>query len=153
LTLKGLNGTSAQNFVNYWFKTGPTNTRSWWFQLDLHGGAHSAVTNGNFSLSSYAHRDKLFLIQFYDQTFFGNYPSNGFPFLDNWVANTTQPLTSSDWGMYINYADSNLNRTEAQQAYWGSSLPRLQSIKAAVDPSELFYYPQSVNPVTAKHKL
>jgi len=37
LTLKGLNGTSARNFVDYWYNTAPKNTRSWWFQLDLHG--------------------------------------------------------------------------------------------------------------------
>ena len=37
LTLKGLNGTSLTNFVNYWYNSGPKNSRSWWFQLDLHG--------------------------------------------------------------------------------------------------------------------
>jgi hypothetical protein len=146
LTLPGLSGTSAENFANYWFETGPTNTRSWWFQLDLHGGSNSAVSQGDHSLSSYAHRDQLFLIQFYDQTFFGDYPSDGFSFLDDWVGNVTEPLSVSDWGMYINYADSNLNRTFAQQAYWRSNVPRLQQIKATWDPHELFYYPQSINP-------
>ena len=108
------------------------------------------MTNGDYSMSLYAHRDKLFLIQFYDQTFFGDYPSNGFSFLDNFVANVTAPLPSSDWGMYINYADTSINRTTAEQMYWGSSLPRLQTIKAAFDPTELFYYPQSISPATAK---
>jgi hypothetical protein len=37
LTLKGLNGTSLRNFVDYWYNTAPKNTRAWWFQLDLHG--------------------------------------------------------------------------------------------------------------------
>jgi hypothetical protein len=37
LTLKGLNGTSLSNFVNYWYNSGPKNSRSWWFQLDMHG--------------------------------------------------------------------------------------------------------------------
>ena len=37
LTTKGLNGTSSSNFVNYWYNSGPKNSRSWWFQLDLHG--------------------------------------------------------------------------------------------------------------------
>lgn len=147
--LKGLNGTSAKNFANYWYNTGKTNSRGWWFQLDLHGGVNSAVTNGDFSASSYAHRDKLFLLQFYDQTFFGSYPSNGFPFLENFVSNVTAPLPASDWGMYINYADSRLNRTAAQQAYYGASLPRLQKLKAQYDPNELFYSPQSIQPVAA----
>jgi hypothetical protein len=145
--LKGLNGTSAKNFVNYWYNVGPTNGRGWWFQLDLHGGANSAVTTGDFSMSSYAHRDKLYLLQFYDEVYSGAYPSNGFPFLDNFVSNVTAPLPASEWGMYINYADSRLNRTFAQQAYYGSSLPRLQSLKSVYDPTQLFYNPQSVQPL------
>ena len=110
-------------------------------------GANSAVTNGDFNTSSYAHRDKLYLIQFYDSIFFGSYPSNGFDFLDNWVSNVTTPLARDDWGMYINYADPRLNRTTAGQTYYGKSLPRLQNLKAVYDPAELFYYPQSVQPV------
>jgi hypothetical protein len=148
LTLKGLNGTSATNFGNYWFTAGPKNTRGWWFQLDLHGGKYSAVTNGNFDTSSYAHRDSLFLIQFYDQTFFGSYPSTGFSFLDQFVGNITAPLPQSDWGMYINYADSNLNQTFAQQVYWGNNVPRLQALKATYDPDQLFYYPLGITPAS-----
>ncbi|KAK3625869.1 hypothetical protein LTR56_020182 [Elasticomyces elasticus] len=149
LMLKSLNGTSAEKFADYWYKEAPSNDRAWWFQLDLHGGKYSAVTNGNHSTSSYAHRDKLYLIQFYDQSFFGDYPSDGFDFFDDWVSQTTAPLSKSDWGMYINYADSRLNQTYAQDAYWGENVPRLQSIKAAVDPEEVFYFPQSIKPVVA----
>jgi hypothetical protein len=147
--LKGLNGTSAQNFVNYFFGPGKTNTRGWWLQLDLHGGANSAVTNGDHSLSSYAHRDKLYLIQFYDQVYSGSYPSNGFPFLDGFVGNVTAPLPASDWGMYINYADSRLTKAQAQQYYYGASLPRLQTVKKSYDPNELFYSPESISPATS----
>jgi hypothetical protein len=49
--------------------------------------------------------------------------------------------------MYINYADPRLNRTTAGQNYYGTSLARLQNIKSIYDPAELFYYPQSVQPV------
>ncbi|KAK3116436.1 hypothetical protein LTR53_003229 [Teratosphaeriaceae sp. CCFEE 6253] len=146
LMLKGLNGTAAVNFAHYWFNETSTNDRAWWFQLDLHGGKHSAVTNGDHSMSSYAHRDKLYLIQFYDQSFFGGDPDDGHSFLDDWVSKTTAPLARSDWGMYINYADSRLNKTFAQDAYWVENVPRLQSIKAVVDPEEVFYSPQSIKP-------
>ncbi|KAI0123962.1 hypothetical protein BJ170DRAFT_67925 [Xylariales sp. AK1849] len=150
LELTGLNGTAAENFVNYWFDVAKSMTsRSWFFQLEMHGGNNSAVTNGNHSTSSYAHRDKLYLIQFYDRQYSGAYPSTGFSFLDTWVANTTAPLAQADWGMYINYADSNLDRATAQDVYYRASLPRLQRIKAAVDPNELFYYPQSIQPNAA----
>jgi len=141
LVVNHLNGTAAQAFVNYIFTQGPSNTRQWWLQLDLHGGANSAVTNGDFSTSSYAHRDKIFLMQFYDRVYSGSYPSTGFSFLNGWVSSITNNLNASDWGMYINYADSTLDRATAQSAYYGASLPRLQALKAALDPSEVFYYP------------
>ncbi|KAK6441720.1 hypothetical protein LTR95_002053 [Oleoguttula sp. CCFEE 5521] len=147
LMLKGLNGTAAKNFVNYWYNVGPTNRRGWWFQLDLHGGAFSGVTNGDHSLSSYAHRDKLYLIQFYDQVYSGSYPSDGYPFLDNFVSNTTASLAASDWGMYINYADNRLSQTAAQNAYYGSSLPRLQKLKYAYDSGLTYTNPQGILPV------
>ncbi|KAI1852733.1 hypothetical protein JX266_002274 [Neoarthrinium moseri] len=150
LELTGLNGTAAKDFVNYWFDTAKNlKTRSWYFQLDAHGGKNSAITNGNHASSSYAHRDKLYLIQFYDRQYSGAYPATGYSFLDNWVANTTSSLAKADWGMYINYADSSLSRATAQQVYYGTSLPRLQRIKAALDPQELFFYPQSIQPNAA----
>jgi hypothetical protein len=49
--------------------------------------------------------------------------------------------------MYINYLDTELSRDMAQKLYYGSSLPRLQKLKAKYDPTELFYYPQSIQPV------
>lgn len=145
--LKGLNGISARSFVDYWYNVGPTNRRNRWFQFDLHGGAYSGVPNGDFSASSYAHRDKLYLIQFCDSIFGGSFPSNGFSFLDNFVSNVTASLLSSDWGMYINYADSLLDQTMAGQIHYGQNLERLQRLKAVYDPNELFSNPQSVRSV------
>ncbi len=116
--------------------------------MDMHGGRNSAIAKVAPDASAYAHRDKLFLIQFYDRVSGGgSYPDSGFDFLGSWVDTTVEPLDDDAWGMYINYADSELNRTDAQRAYWGSNLARLQDIKAQLDPGELFYYPQSIEPV------
>ncbi|OBT82705.1 hypothetical protein VE02_08841 [Pseudogymnoascus sp. 03VT05] len=145
LTLKGLNGTSASSFVDYWYGTARDVTRIWWFQIDIQGGKNSAVSKADPTITSYAHRDKLFLIQLYDRSF-GTYPELGFEFLDGWVSNTTADMEPSDWGMYINYADARMDRATAQKAYWGVNLPRLQEIKTKVDPMELFYYPISIEP-------
>ncbi|RYO76508.1 hypothetical protein DL766_009460 [Monosporascus sp. MC13-8B] len=150
LQLTGLNGTAAQNFVDYWFDVARGVDRIWYFQLDMHGGQHSSVSKLNVETTSYAHRDKLYLIQFYDREISGHYPDRGFSFLDGWVSKTTAPLSPSDWGMYINYADTSLNRTTAQHVYWGKNLARLQTLKAKFDPEELFYYPSSINPVPIK---
>ncbi|KAK7993065.1 hypothetical protein PG991_016244 [Apiospora marii] len=151
LTLKGLNGTSAQNFVDYWFDTAnriPDRTRSWWFQLDVHGGRTSAISQVLNADTAYAHRDKLFIIQFYDRVpDDAAYPSeNGFSLLDDWADAVTAPLPASDWGKYINYADANLAQDVAQALYYGENLARLRGLKARCDPDELFWYPQSIRP-------
>ena len=46
-----------------------------------------------------------------------------------------------------NYADTEYTREEAQKLYYGANLRRLQQLKAKFDPTELFYYPQSIQPV------
>jgi Berberine and berberine like len=148
LTLKGLSGTSAQKFVDYWFDNATQVVdRNWWFQLDMHGGKNSAVAQVPNNATAYAHRDKLYIIQFYDRITNGTYPANGFAFLDGWVAATTSPLPVSDWGMYINYADTSLDRVTAQRVYYGENLRGLQKLKAKFDPLELFYNPLSIQPV------
>ena len=45
-------------------------------------------------------------------------------------------------GAYVNYCD--LDLADWPNAYWGPNLPRLKSIKAAVDPQNLFAHAQSV---------
>ncbi|KAH9985513.1 putative glucooligosaccharide oxidase [Xylariaceae sp. FL0662B] len=144
--LKGLNGTAAENFVDYWFDVAKNETTRWYIQLDLHGGKNSAVWKADPALTSYAHRDKLYILQFY-MTMDEN-PEDSFKFLDDWASTTTASLPASDFGMYFNYPDTRLNRTTAQDMYWGKSLPKLQQLKAELDPNELFYYPNSISPAT-----
>ncbi|KAI1390583.1 putative glucooligosaccharide oxidase [Hypoxylon trugodes] len=144
LELKGLNGSAAKNFVDYWFDVAKKETAHWYIQLDLHGGKNSAVWKADPELTSYAHRDKLYILQFYITT--STTAEDGFKFVDGWASTTTAPLTASDWGMYFNYPDTNLNRTRAQQMYWGKNLAKLQQLKAELDPNELFYYPVSISP-------
>jgi len=135
---------------NYWMGTAKSNSRAWYIIIDMYGGKNAFIQKSSQGTMSYAHRDKLFLYEFYDRTMFGSYPSNGFSFLNGWVDSFTKSLNDSQWGMYINYADPTMNRTYAQQVYWRQSLPRLQQIKADVDPADLFYYPQSIEPKKGK---
>ncbi|KAI1097783.1 putative glucooligosaccharide oxidase [Jackrogersella minutella] len=144
LELKGLNKTSAQGFVDYWFNVAKNETAHWYIQLDIHGGKNSAVWKADSDLTSYVHRDKLYILQFYITT--SGTPEEAFKFVDDWSSATTSPLTASDWGMYFNYPDTNLNRTRAQEMYWGKNLAKLQQLKAELDPNELFYYPVSLSP-------
>jgi hypothetical protein len=89
------------------------------------------------------------MYQFYDRVDVDKeYPTGGFSLINDWVAATTAGMKPGEYGMYFNYPDPQLNQTTAQKMYWGESLPRLQKLKAAVDPQEIFYLPQSVRPAT-----
>jgi hypothetical protein len=146
LALKDLHGKSAQKFVDYWFDVAcNVLDRFWFFQLDVHGGKFSQISKVSNKESAYAHRDKLYLVQFYDR-YQNNetYPASSLPFLDGWVDATVEPLSQSEWGAYANYADPRLEN--ADELYYGENLPRLQKLKAKYDPKQLFYYPQGVEP-------
>ncbi|KAH6616117.1 hypothetical protein B0J18DRAFT_296543 [Chaetomium sp. MPI-SDFR-AT-0129] len=137
-----------QKVADYWVTEARNVTRSWYIIIDFYGGPTSAVTKVAAEDTSYAYRDpenSLFLYELYDRSF-GDYPDDGFAFLDGWVDAFTSGLEESQWGMYVNYADPTMDREQAQQVYYRQSLPRLRDIKKAVDPDEVFYYPQAVEP-------
>lgn len=146
LVTTALPAAAMQAATNYWFSQAKQVSRSWYIIIDMYGGKNAAIPKVPANMTSYAHRDKLFLYEFYDRQSYGSYPSNGFDFLNDWVEAFTKNLTPSQWGMYINYADPTMNQTEAQTNYYRGSLPRLQQVKAQVDPNQLFYYPQSIQP-------
>ena len=54
--------------------------------------------------------------------------------------NALRPYVSG--AAYVNYCD--LDLTNWQQAYWGQNFARLQTIKSAFDPQNLFTHAQSV---------
>ncbi|CAN8098168.1 unnamed protein product [Discula destructiva] len=147
LTLKDLRGDSLHNFVHFWHaKAINFQPGGWFFQLDLHGGPTSAISAFPNSVSAYAHRDKTFLIQLYHYSDNDKpYPREGISLLKEWIEATTMPLGPSDWGMYINYVDTELDGDTAQQLYYGDNLQRLQELKKRYDPSEVFHYPQAIS--------
>ncbi|KAK3906372.1 putative FAD-linked oxidoreductase YvdP [Staphylotrichum tortipilum] len=141
-----LTDAQLQTFVSYWFKQAKNNTRDWYVQVDLHGGENSAVSMPDAASTSYAHRDYLLMYLLYDRVDKGIYPADGHVYMDNFVGNVTQGMARPDWGMYINYPDSRLGQEEAQVNYWGGHLAKLQAVKKAVDPGNVFHYPQGILP-------
>lgn len=147
LATNALTEDQIKSLVTYWFKTGKATTRDWYMQVDFHGGATSAISALADDATSYSHRDKLFLFNFYDRVDSGKtFPANGLDFIGGWVNEITTGMKPDEWGMYINYPDPTMDQDTAQKLYWGKHLPRLQKLKAVYDPEELFFYPQSVRP-------
>ena len=92
---------------NYWFSTAKSISRDWFIIVDMYGGKNAYIPNVKDSMA-YAHRDKLFLYEFYDRVpNGGQYPSNGLSFLNGWTDAFTNNLTPSQWAFYINYAGKN----------------------------------------------
>lgn len=91
------------------------------------------------------HRDELFFLLSYAKTS-GKVSPTTVDFLNgiNQVATSGHP--NAAYGEYSGYVDPKENNDKARKNYWGSNLKRLQAIKAAVDPRDIFHNQQSVLP-------
>lgn len=148
---------AISSFIDYTLTTateivpppGPDSTfgRFWWILVDIHGGANSRISEIPHDSTSYAHRDKLLMFQFYDRVFSGEYPDDeeeGFALLDGFVDSITGELEEGEWGMYVNYADPRVE--DAEEMYFGENVERLRRIKGEVDPDDVFYHPLGIQP-------
>jgi FAD/FMN-containing dehydrogenase len=124
--------------------TGPTSPTPFYILIDLWGGADSQINTKDTGFASFPYRDTLWVAQHYayvDET--EVFPAEGITFLDGLNDAMTQALPS--WHMYQNYIDPTLSREEAQARYYTPEvLARLQQIKTAYDPDNVFANPQSV---------
>jgi len=120
-------------------------TTNWFVQFELYGGSNSMINSVALDATAFAHRSSLFTVQFYASSPTGNppYPSEGFSFLDNMVSSiVTKSPANWDYGAYPNYIDDEL--PDWQELYYGSHYARLESIKASVDPNDLFNFQTSI---------
>ena len=62
----------------------------------------------------------------------------------DWQAGFYQTMRNFSSGAYVNFPDPSLSTW--QQDYYGANLSRLESIKAQVDPLQVFKFPQSIPP-------
>lgn len=144
MSLKNLTEETTSNFVSYWSDTALSAPKShvWFVQVNFVGGKNAAVPSVSNNATAYAHRDKGYIIQFYDKAS----PMNT-SFMGDWAKTTRASLAASDWGAYANYADPELDGPTAQRLYYGENLEKLQKLKAKYDPGQLFYYPQGLTPM------
>jgi FAD/FMN-containing dehydrogenase len=112
--------------------------------FDAFGGAINRVRP---AATAFVHRDALFLAQ-YSTSWTPSGRDAGAhtkPVANQraWLAGfraAMQPYASGQ--AYQNYADPDL--AGWQRAYYGTNYPALQSVKAAVDPANVFKFPQSI---------
>ena len=115
-------------------------TLIWFIIFDLEGGRTNDIPR---EATAYAHRDALFYMQSY---------AVGIPrlrdktrsFLRGVNETVKIGMPGSDFGAYAGYVDPELKN--GQKQYWRMNLPRLERIKLKVDPTQVFWNPQSVRP-------
>ncbi|KAJ7460832.1 hypothetical protein FB451DRAFT_1044988 [Mycena latifolia] len=137
-TLIPANG--IQDLFNY-FDSADKGTLIWFAIFDVEGGAVNDVPQ---NATAYAHRDALFYMQTY-AVGLGTLSDKTTAFVTGMSDIITDSMPGVNFGAYAGYVDPQL--TDGPQQYWGTNLPRLQKIKAAIDPGDLFHNPQSVSPV------
>ncbi|KAF2463385.1 FAD-binding domain-containing protein, partial [Lindgomyces ingoldianus] len=131
---------AIDQLFNYVDKT-DKGTLVWFVIWDLEGGATEDVAS---DATAYGHRDSLFYSQSYAVNLVGRVTPNIRDFLNGFNKIIQDSLPGHNLGAYAGYVDPAL--TEPGMAYWGNNYPRLQRIKASVDPKDIFHNPQSVKP-------
>ncbi|KAM5341204.1 hypothetical protein ACJ41O_015313 [Fusarium nematophilum] len=108
-------------------------SENWFALVDLDGGAVNDVAPG---ATSFPHRDLAYFFALYAQTESQTAQST-YEFVDKAVL--LYPYQNSKPEKYLSYAGyTNLRiKRSPQRKYWGNNLPRLERIKASVDPEDL----------------
>lgn len=120
----------------------------WFLIFSLAGGAVNDIAH---DATSYAHRDALFYFESY-----GISLVNVSKTTKDFIAGINTTLKNGvpgveDLGSYAGYVDPEL--ANGPQQYWRTNLPRLEQIKAIVDPGDVFHNPQSVSPAGSTGSL
>ncbi|KAJ7191194.1 glucooligosaccharide oxidase [Mycena pura] len=132
-------------FVTYMATQGYSSETNWYVEVELYGGSNSAVNAVPLDATAFAKRDTLFTFQFHASSPDGKppYPSDGFTFMDGMVASILDNEPANwPYGAYLNYMDDRL--ANAASLYYGTHYARLKSIKASVDPQNVFRFPVGV---------
>jgi Berberine and berberine like len=102
----------------------------------VYGGGNSAVNAVPADATAFAHRDAFLVYQLYASSITPPYPKDGIPFVDGMVS----ALEPNPRGAYPNYMDPTLTPHEWRRLYFGEHVERLEGIKRAVDPEDVFKF-------------
>jgi hypothetical protein len=111
--------------------------------VDLYGGPGSVINIPSSNSSAYSDRDALWVFQNYGRT-------SNLGLIDGLNDAITDPQPGGDFTAYLNYVDPDLDATTAAELYYGKeTYDKLLGIKMDVDPSALFWNPQSIGNANA----
>ncbi|KAG8763423.1 hypothetical protein FRC11_004034 [Ceratobasidium sp. 423] len=109
----------------------------WFIELDRYGGA---VSRQAPDYTAFAHRDAVISFQFFAGITADPFPADGVSYLNKLAA----AVDPNPRAAYVNYVDPTLTPAQWKQQYYAGHYPRLVSIKQAVDPKNVFRFPQSI---------
>jgi hypothetical protein len=118
-------------------------TALWFLNFELQGGATNDIATDK---TAYAHRDVLLYMESFGIDI-GRVTPTTRTFITGINNTITNAMPKTQFGSYPGYVDPLL--LNAQQAYWGANLPKLEKIKRAIDPKDVFHNPQSVRPASS----
>ncbi|KAK4140475.1 Reticuline oxidase [Dichotomopilus funicola] len=141
----GINEEALKNYFTYILE-GPPPPVPYLSSVELWGGADGQINlaDKNDTFAAFPHRNIFWTAN--NQAGAPNFPfpSEGVPFLNGLRDALLDGLTVPSAG-YQNLLDVTLTREEAHALYYGDVvLERLQRVKAAYDPKNIFWNPQSV---------
>ncbi|KAG8715564.1 hypothetical protein FRC09_016511 [Ceratobasidium sp. 395] len=131
--------TAAQwtSLLSYLGDQGLKSKLGWYIKIDRYGGG---VAKLPADATSFAHRDAVLCFQFVTGLLLPPFPSDGIPFLNGMLGS----LDPNPQAAYVNYVDPTLTPAQWKLQYYGSHYPPLSTIKRAVDPHNVFRFPQSI---------
>ncbi|QRW15213.1 FAD-binding domain protein [Ceratobasidium sp. AG-Ba] len=138
-TKKAVTSGQWTSFTNYLVSKGANSDTNWFVEIGLYGGM---IKDLGADVTSFAQRDAILCFQLYASSMNGNppYPSDGMSF----VAGMLNALDPNPQAAYVNYVDPTLTNSQWKSQYYGSHYARLSMIKKAVDPNNVFRFPQSI---------
>ncbi len=120
----------------------------WNIYFELFGGGNPSYSSTQArDLSSFPHRDGLWLIQIaVGTTAKMELAHSGHIYARQLDAYVNRAIEASGMakGGYSCYVDAELSENEWRQMYYGDAITRLENIKMQVDPHNLFRNPQSL---------
>ncbi|KAK0638000.1 6-hydroxy-D-nicotine oxidase [Lasiodiplodia hormozganensis] len=132
---------SLDAIIDHVVNAGPPDGVATTFILDHYGGADNDVPP---DATAFPHRDQLYYMHLIAADRAAELSQPAFHYVGGPFDLLLQQQDGRAYGVYAGYVDDRLE--EPQRAYWGANLPRLERIKAQVDPADVFFTFHGVKP-------